>query len=232
MINSDEGNLLNDQKIALDWIKTVEGDKGRIRDGDIYPRLKTWVNSVSTIEILEIGAGQGICSDKIDLAGRNYTGLEHSPLLVDRAKQQYCYANRRFVLGSAYQLPFSEGVFDAAFSIAVWHLLDDLKKTASELSRVLKADGQFLIVTANPSAYTLWTEMYTDTKSDGRRFEGNMRLQDNSLVRETLYLHPLDEMKNSFSGANLRVTAMDTFRRSDKTNGMDLFISIQGQKVL
>lgn len=227
-----DDKTFDDQKTALEWISSVESEKGRIRDGDIYPRLKNWVNHASPKEILEIGAGQGICSDKIDLDGRNYTGLEPSPLLVDRANELYHHENRRFLLGNAYTLPFSDGVFDAAFSVAVWHLLSDIQKAAIELSRVLKTNGHFLIITANPNAYSLWTDLYTDSKFDGRRFDGKVRHDDNSVSHDVLYLHTFDEIVSSLQAASLKIQATETFRTSEKSKGQQYFISIRGQKLL
>jgi len=214
----------------LDWINSVEGEKGRIRDADIYPRLKAWTDRVAPKEILEIGCGQGICSDKIDLESRNYTGLELSPLLLDRAKQLYGRPNRTFLAGNAYALPFPIGFFDAVFSVAVLHLLADAKKAAEELSRVLKPGAHFLIISANPGAYSTWIESYTDTQTQGRRFEGSVRLSDQSVAREVLYLHPLQEIMDSLQCAQLVVQASETFRTVGASPGCDRFISIQGQK--
>jgi hypothetical protein len=59
------------------------------------------------------------------------TGVEPSPYLVERAKQLYPQPNRNFILGNAYALPFSDGTFDAAFSVTVWHLLSDLQTAAN-----------------------------------------------------------------------------------------------------
>ena len=175
------------------------------------------------MDILEIGCGQGICSDKTDLDGRKYTGIELSSLLVSRAKELYRHENRRFLVANAYALPFSDGAFDAAFSVAVWHLLADLKKAAEELSRVLKAGGHFLIITADPGAYSAWTGRYTDIKLDGRRFEGAVQLPDKSELREVLYLHTLDEIMKSLQAVGLKIHMTETIRN---------FISIQGQRLV
>ncbi len=218
-------DLLNERNVALDWIRTVESEKGRVREDDIYPRLRAWVDRAAPVEILEIGSGQGICSDKIGLAGRNYTGIEPSPLLLDRAMQLYPFDNRRFVSGGAYDLPLSDGAFDAAFSVAVWHLLGDLRKAANELSRVLKENGHFLIITANPSAYSAWTGLYTDSKLEGSRFEGTVQLPDQSVLRDILYLHSLDEIRDSLLAAHLKIQEIEDFR-------MKRFILIRGQKLV
>lgn len=77
--------MTDDEKIARDWINAVE--RNRVREADIYPQLKAWVHQISATDILDVGCGQGICSDKIDLRLRNYTGIDLSPILIDRAKQ-------------------------------------------------------------------------------------------------------------------------------------------------
>jgi SAM-dependent methyltransferase len=224
-----DDKTFNDRRIALAWIGTVEAESARIRDEDIYPRLKTWLNRVSPLEILEIGSGQGVCSDKIDLDGRTYIGLEPSPFLVDRAKELYSSENRHFLSGSAYHLPFADGVFDAAFSVAVWHLFSDLGKAAEELNRVLRPNGNFLIITANPAAYSLWTDRYSETKLEGRRFKGNVRSDDGSVLNDVLYLHTNDEIQASLQGAGLAILDIETFRTSEKSAGQKYFMSIAGR---
>jgi SAM-dependent methyltransferase len=231
-MTEDDESLSNEQRIALEWIRTAEGDGARIRDNDIYPLLRRWIDASSPREILEIGAGQGICSDKIDLNGRRYTGLEPSSLLVERAQELYRDENRRFLLGSAYSLPFPDGAFDAVFSVSVWHLLSDLHQAAGEMSRVLKAEGRFLIITANPSAYSLWKELYATTRTEGSRLDGTVQLADRSVVHEVLYLHTLEEILSSLRDAGLDVEETETFRPSERAGGQHSFISIRGKRAL
>jgi SAM-dependent methyltransferase len=219
-----------DQKTALEWISTIESNKNSIRDKDIYPCLNEWLALTSPVEILEIGAGQGICSDKIDLRGRNYTGIDPSPFLIDRAQQLYPQKNRHFELGNAYGLPFLDSTFDSAFSVLVWHLLSDLQKAADELRRVLIPNGKFLIITANPDAYTLWQSLYTDIKIEGRRFAGKMQIQGKPESHDTLYLHSLVEITSSFKSAGLNVQSIETFRDAENARDQKFLISISGQR--
>ena len=219
-----------DQQTANGWIDTVESEKGRIRDVDIYPLLSEWVNSISPHDILEIGSGQGICSDKIELDGRNYTGIEPSAFLIARAKKLYCNVNRQFIDGSIYSLPFSDSVFDAVFSIAVWHLLSNLQRATSELSRVLRRDGHFLIVTANPGAYAAWIGIYEHGRSDGRRFEGTVQHTDKSTAQDVLYLHTLNEIADAFTVADCRIDAIETFRTFEGSGDQGKYILIKGNK--
>jgi tRNA G46 methylase TrmB len=55
MIINDE----NEKKIALNWIKMIESERGKIRATDIYPKLRSFLDNDSTKKILEIGSGQG-----------------------------------------------------------------------------------------------------------------------------------------------------------------------------
>jgi SAM-dependent methyltransferase len=219
-----------DHRTAADWINTVESESGRIRDTDIYPLLNAWVNGIAPCDILDIGSGQGICSSKIDLDARNYTGVDPSPFLVERAKELYSHENRKFIQGNVYDLPCLANGFDAAFSIAVWHLLGNLQRATSELSRVLRPTGHFFIVTANPGAYSAWTGIYSDPISDGRRFEGTVHHPDKSVSQDVLYLHTLNEITDALYSAHFRIEAVETFRTIEGSGGQGKFILIRGNK--
>src|SRR5688500_17981563 len=105
---------------AEDWIKVIEGHPSSPRDHDIYPMLRDWIQRIAPGEVLEIGCGQGVCSEKIDSREWRYTGLDPNEFLLNRAKELYGAGNRKFVLANAYDIPFEAEIFDAAFSIAVW----------------------------------------------------------------------------------------------------------------
>ncbi len=217
-----------DEATAREWIETIEAHPSSPRDHDIYPRLNAWIHAAQPATVLEIGAGQGVCSDKLDLANRHYTGLEPSPYLLDRANERYARDGRRFIQGSAYALPVADETFDAAFSVAVWHLLSDLHAAARELGRILRAGGSFLIITANPAGYSLWSERYAETRVDGRRLEGRAQNPDGSFSLDVLYLHTLEELTRSLDAAGLETRRIETFRT---VKNQDCFVAIEGEKM-
>lgn len=159
------------QETAEDWIKTIEDPNAQIREQDIYPLLRTWMAQTNPQQILEIGCGQGVCSSALNLTNQNYLGIDPSIHLLERAKKLYSTENKKFVVGNAYSLPLQDASMDGAFSVSLWHLLRDIKTASLELSRVLKNGGCFLIITANPDAYNVWTSQYTEYKKSGNRFE-------------------------------------------------------------
>ncbi len=209
------------QADAEEW--SIQIERSQVRDQDIYPWLTAWMDRIGALNILDIGCGQGICADKIDLTNRFYTGVEPSPFLVDRARQIYPADNRLFVEGNIYQLPSTNAAFDTAFSVTVWHLLEHIDKAAQELSRVLKPRGHFVIVTANPKAYELWTGRYVNTKTEGSRFTGIVQKDEKTLVQDILYLHTLSELLQSLESAHLVVSKTECFRENQ-------FIWIEGRK--
>lgn len=218
-----------DKQTALDWIQAVEVSGKSFRDDYVYPKLNNLIDHTSPKTILDIGCGQGICSDKIDLKNCKYSGVEPSPFLIERAKDLYSSSNREFLLGNAYAIPAPDHSFDAAFSIMVWHLLSNLKKAASELSRVLRENGCFLIVTANPEAYTAWKSFYPDATITGKKLEGTTQVGE-ALSRDVLYLHTLEELKDSFQNVGLNIEHNETFLKAKDSS--KLLISIQGKRIV
>lgn len=200
--------------VAHDWMLMVEGEKGAVRENDLYPRLRKWIDGVAPTDILDVGCGQGICSDKIDLAKRHYTGVDLSPVLLARARELYRQKNRTFVAGDAYRLPFPDASFDAVFSIAVWHLLADAKKAAGEMRRVLRPGGHFFLVVLPASTYEGWKHRYTDGKLETGRFEGTLPLADGTTVREVLYLRSEKELRELLAAEKLPVESTETIRNS------------------
>ncbi len=219
-----------DKKTAQDWINSVEKPGVSWRDDHVYSKINTLLRNTSAKTTLDIGCGQGICSEKIDLIECIYTGIEPSPHLLERAKQLYSEKNKTFLLGNAYDLLLPSQSFDFVFSILVWHLLENIKKAAAELSRVLTENKQFLIVTANPSAYSAWIGFYPDAKVTGKKLEGTMQLGE-ALSQDVLYLHTLEEIKESLQNAGLVIESTETFLTAKDSGDLKLLISIQGKKI-
>lgn len=145
MQGHSEENPFENRKVAEEWIASVEGEKGLLRDRELYPRLAQWAQQAQPRQIVEIGSGQGICSEHINASESRYVGIEPSQLLVERAQKLYALPNRRFVRGNAYELPIADASTDAAFSVNVWFHLENINQASQELSRILKSGGKFLI---------------------------------------------------------------------------------------
>lgn len=197
-------------RAAKAWIESIEGVAGEVRNGDLYPYLRSWVERANPVTLLDIGCGQGIASEKLDLVARRYTGVDISSTMLDRART--LYPGRKFVLGNACSLPVPDDSIDAAYSIAAWHLLEDPLRAAQELKRVLKKGGHFLIVTAHPDTYATWRNLYPEKRVEGRRCQGRLVLPDGTSVEETLYLDSAEEILRTLESAGLQIHGQETIR--------------------
>lgn len=200
-------------KQDLDWIQTIESEKAGIRELDIYPKLVTWSQGLKNV--LEIGCGQGVCSTKIS---GNYTGIDSSSVLIERAKE--LYPERTFQVGDASVLPYADKSFDGVFSIAVWHLLPDIRQASQELCRVLSSNGKFLIITADPANYDAWKKSYHSIEMSGKKMTGIRKAYDGTDVQDVLYLHSKNEIFSAMNEAGIFINKMETFRN---------FMSLEGQ---
>lgn len=209
-----------DQKTAQAWIALIEQPQNP-RVGDIYPFLRAWLGQLRPQQLLEIGAGQGCCVPEV-LEHIAYTGVDASPFLIARAQAQF--EGPTFVVGNAYALPFAAQSFDAAFSIALWHLLGDLPLALAEMHRVLKPKGHFLAITAHPAAYALWQGRYTESQVVGERLEGRMSATGEL---DILYLYPLEKLRQMLEDAGFEILSLEGFRPVQDQN---MFLMIKGQK--
>jgi hypothetical protein len=93
---------------------------------------------------------------------------------------------------------------------------------------VLKKNGSFLIITANPGAYSAWKGLYADLKLTGKRLEGTMQL-GTAASHDVLFLHTFDEIRDSLQEAGLIVEGVETFRPSKQLKDQKMLIAIQGK---
>lgn len=221
-----------DAQTAQDWIVAIERPGRSSRDDDIYPILSQWLADNKAASVLDIGCGQGICAEKVVMPSVQYVGLDPLPLLVARAQELYTGDSRRFVTGNAYDLPFANESFDAAFSVLVWHLLEDLPRAAAEMARVLKAGGAALCITANPEAMADWQAMYDSPRVDGKRLEGVMDMGGGLTSRDVLYFHTRDEIATALASAGLTLEGVTPFRASKRGTGAPLLMSLRASKAV
>lgn len=226
-----EDNPFIDERVAREWINSVENEKGRLRDKEIYPRLSVWAKNSGANIIVEIGSGQGICSEKLEVKDVQYLGIEPSPLLVERANNLYSNVNRKFIIGDAYALPLESGCADAVFSVNVWFHLQDLGVATKEMARILKVTGKFLIITANPFSHQAWRSFYINPEEDEKRISGKVIVPINPLSMNIFYKHSINDITSALHKYGLNVEIIDEFGNPEEYGGNGLFIGISGTKI-
>jgi SAM-dependent methyltransferase len=104
--------------------------------------------------ILEVGCGRG------ELAERMSRELDARVVAVDQSERMVALTRQRGVeaiVGDVQDLPFRDGIFDAA--VAAWMLYHaaDLNLALRELQRVLRPDGRLVAATSSErNLHELW----------------------------------------------------------------------------
>jgi SAM-dependent methyltransferase len=94
--------------------------------------------------ILEVGCGEGELAERlVREAAADVVAIDQSPRMVELARARGVAAR----VGLAEELEFEDESFDCV--VAAWMLyhVEDLERALVEVSRVLRADGQFVAVT-------------------------------------------------------------------------------------
>ncbi|GAA98236.1 hypothetical protein E5Q_04919 [Mixia osmundae IAM 14324] len=106
-------------------------------------------------KILDVGCGGGILTEALarhKSPSWHFTGVDISAQSIDAAKKHASkedVANVDYRVSSAFTLPFEDASFDAVISSDVIEHIHDLRKYASEVTRVLRPGGIFVFDTIN-----------------------------------------------------------------------------------
>ncbi len=107
---------------------------------------------------LEIGLGQGADSEQIIRRGAIWSGLDITPESVTRVQARLSIRGLSYEdikEGSALQIPYKKNSFDIVFSHGVLHHVPDVKTAQTEIHRVLKPNGELIIM-----LYSRWSLNY------------------------------------------------------------------------
>jgi SAM-dependent methyltransferase len=100
----------------------------------------------SSMHVMDLGCGVGGCSRVIAATcGCRVTGIDLTPDFIEVAREltRRCGMHIEFRLADALDLPFAEGTFDHVWCHNVTMNIQDKRKLASEVARVLKRGGRF-----------------------------------------------------------------------------------------
>jgi ubiquinone/menaquinone biosynthesis C-methylase UbiE len=120
------------------------------------------LNIVQGESVLELGCGAGYAMKLIldQTLVEQVVGLDLSPTIIRSAtirNKNAVNANRaKLVQANVNKLPFEDGHFDRVFSIHTIYFWDDLSETLSEIYRVLKPGGYFIITLCDGKDDEIW----------------------------------------------------------------------------
>ncbi len=103
-------------------------------------------------QILDVGCGQGFESVTLVGPGRHVIGVDYSADAVEFATERFGPDGLEVREMNALALGFDDGSFDAVCSSHLIEHFDDPSRHVAEMARVVRDDGQVLILTPNEPA--------------------------------------------------------------------------------
>lgn len=99
-------------------------------------------------DVLEVGSGRGGGARHIAsyLKPASYTGMDLAQSAVDLANELHKLPNLKFIQGSAESIPLADNSVDVVINVESCHAYGSVEKFLSEVKRVLKPGGYFLMV--------------------------------------------------------------------------------------
>ncbi|MEM4282382.1 MAG: class I SAM-dependent methyltransferase [Candidatus Woesearchaeota archaeon] len=101
---------------------------------------------------LDVGCGEGAFCRELAKLGIEVVGLDTNKRSLEYAKKaaQACGLNIKFVLANAEKIPFKDSSFSQVICLDVLEHVDDSQKVISEIRRVLKRRGIFIVSVPTP----------------------------------------------------------------------------------
>lgn len=130
-------------------------------------------------KVLDIGCGPGYLTEEMagDVGpGGAVCGIDISESMLALARHR-CGATSQVSLrsGRCEEIPYGEGVFDAAVSVQVYEYVQDIERALAELFRVLRPGGRAVILDTD------WDSLVWHT-ADRRRMRRVLELWDDHLA--------------------------------------------------
>lgn len=100
-----------------------------------------WLAPKEGERILDVGCGTGTLTEKLAESGATVTGIDASAEMIAKAKE--AYPNIEFFVNDATDFSFDEK-FDAVFSNATLHWINEQKKALQCIYKSLKKGGRFV----------------------------------------------------------------------------------------
>jgi SAM-dependent methyltransferase len=153
-------------------------------------------------DILEIGCGKGAMLRQLRAAGHRVTGID-----VDGAALSYCRqssADVSLCVASGDRLPFADGAFDTVLSFDLFEHIRDSDRHLTEVRRVLKPNGRYLLQTPNK-----WTNIPFELLRQWRKYGTGPLASYREVLSDHCALHSYWQLGRRFARHGFATSHVD-----------------------
>ena len=122
--------------------------------------LNNYINWESALgkNVLEIGLGVGADGTRWARYAQSYTGVDltNEAVVATREHLDKLGLKGTIVQGNSEALDFQDNSFDIVYSHGVLHHTINIKRALKEVHRVLRGDGQFIIMLYSKRSFNYW----------------------------------------------------------------------------
>jgi len=109
-------------------------------------------------DVLEIGLGVGADSTNWAKYAKSHTGVDLTNEAVKATRMHFEHLNLKgnIIQGNAEALELPDNSFDIVYSHGVLHHSEDIMKTFAEVHRVLRPNGEFIVMLYSKASFNYW----------------------------------------------------------------------------
>jgi SAM-dependent methyltransferase len=158
--------------------------------------------TTGALRVLEIGCGKGAILEHLRRTGYVVSGID-----VDAAAIAHCVATCPGIsaqVAGGENLPFDDSSFDAVLSFDVFEHIADSDRHLSEVRRVLKPRGCYLLQTPNK-----WTNIPFELLRQTRKFHTGPIQSYREIVKDHCALHNYWELQRRFARNGYELSFVD-----------------------
>ena len=142
--------LDHDNRVRDEFTRQAEtfSASSAITDKALTQRFVDALGEAAHGSVLDVACGPGILSAAIAKSARDVVAFDLTPEMLKKAAQRCAAAglgNVSFREGNAAELPFADGAYDAVVTRLSVHHFDRPERVMSEIFRVLRRGGRFVI---------------------------------------------------------------------------------------